>query len=984
MDKVLKPNKEVYTESDLTGDEEERDQRSPLPPLYTGKSNNLSTTFMAAHKKILKLSFDEWEPKEKTLRNNRCLSTVVTEKERRLLMQEDVGGEQVSEVAQSPRPNKGFVKSMCRFFNNSPPIIRSDKKLLNRSNSFSEAVLRQSEETESTESSSPNDPTECKRNSGLFRSWSLRNRRRRRRRSVDSSESAHGDEDKRSSPKAKESSEEDLDDPNMTQIPYKTPMKTPREIFYDGMMMEIKSNSSIPLSTSLSVKSRINSSVNNISSLQEGLRLKKNMKPTNDGTPVFSTPVRASFRARAGTRKCRPSTMILDCKDDEIPLRNIENRRRWSGTEDSEPSLILKHHDESDIREEMASKIPWWPFGVNLFTSPALTLSPNAAQMENHRRCAIIEHDDVERDIIRVMRQSNPNLNNTQSPVYEWWKDLGLWCEPECMTYLQSKPIRRVNCSGSISTNSAEFEQIVNSDYSNETVEILRKIQRTSRAVRVTFLSLQNHCGASDLNQICRTIQVLTSQIHEFVFDCQTNKNNNGLSMAAGDWNFPGLKISKNSCSSIQRLISSSNMGSVSNLPARNNAKEGLIEIVLLQQRVVLQMVDRLKQCAHRSQYTPQHPLSEVIRIVSSLQKSFNKLLDVVLLKDIQILIDELECPTSEIGLRSVLNTIIQLGNEGTKEICQSLAIQGGIKALLNLATSSQGQSGQDIRILALRGISSICCVVECIRELEKCNGVALINDLLCSRQSSLEDRIETAGVLAQITSPWIEDNVNVDSLDDYVPELVASLTGLSRLNSGDETFLLVTAALANLTFMSSPSTSAMIKWKTAQSLVKTVRASPFTTLFAKDQVVTVLANMAANPICRPSVIDNNGMNFLLSMIDIKVNDEELSITEKAAAERVVKKSAIALSRLCNEGKSCDDLMNLGGIDRLVELCKDPYERNNCDGILISCLTVLKRVKSNSHSGGIIINQMNATDLVEPKILDSFLEYSHCNQESYV
>uniref|UniRef100_A0A0K2T877 Protein inscuteable homologue C-terminal domain-containing protein n=1 Tax=Lepeophtheirus salmonis TaxID=72036 RepID=A0A0K2T877_LEPSM len=1101
MDKVLKPNKEVYTESDLTGDEEERDQRSPLPPLYTGKSNNLNNFYGGSQenlkvvnkpsfrsnmeslkpKKTIRFNLDDTAtppPKEfrrmgtqrKTLRNNRCLSTVVTEKERRLLMQEDVGGEQVSEVAQSPRPNKGFVKSMCRFFNNSPPIIRSDKKLLNRSNSFSEAVLRQSEETESTESSSPNDPTECKRNSGLFRSWSLRNRRRRRRRSVDSSESAHGDEDKRSSPsysvksqdsgfsdsgesnkEAKESSEEDLDDPNMTQIPYKTPMKTPREIFYDGMMMEIKSNSSIPLSTSLSVKSRINSSVNNISSLQEGLRLKrmfseerlekmnsqlpspppfhtasflagkdpisakllKNVldEATNDGTPVFSTPVRASFRARAGTRKCRPSTMILDCKDDEIPLRNIENRRRWSGTEDSEPSLILKHHDESDIRRngiENSMVAVWSQFiqcesnldetlttnnRSNILTnrlsphvpaSPALTLSPNAAQMENHRRCAIIEHDDVERDIIRVMRQSNPNLNNTQSPVYEWWKDLGLWCEPECMTYLQSKPIRRVNCSGSISTNSAEFEQIVNSDYSNETVEILRKIQRTSRAVRVTFLSLQNHCGASDLNQICRTIQVLTSQIHEFVFDCQTNKNNNGLSMAAGDWNFPGLKISKNSCSSIQRLISSSNMGSVSNLPARNNAKEGLIEIVLLQQRVVLQMVDRLKQCAHRSQYTPQHPLSEVIRIVSSLQKSFNKLLDVVLLKDIQILIDELECPTSEIGLRSVLNTIIQLGNEGTKEICQSLAIQGGIKALLNLATSSQGQSGQDIRILALRGISSICCVVECIRELEKCNGVALINDLLCSRQSSLEDRIETAGVLAQITSPWIEDNVNVDSLDDYVPELVASLTGLSRLNSGDETFLLVTAALANLTFMSSPSTSAMIKWKTAQSLVKTVRASPFTTLFAKDQVVTVLANMAANPICRPSVIDNNGMNFLLSMIDIKVNDEELSITEKAAAERVVKKSAIALSRLCNEGKSCDDLMNLGGIDRLVELCKDPYERNNCDGILISCLTVLKRVKSNSHSGGIIINQMNATDLVEPKILDSFLEYSHCNQESYV
>ncbi|QQP38661.1 Uncharacterized protein FKW44_019300 [Caligus rogercresseyi] len=417
-----------------------------------------------------------------------------------------------------------------------------------------------------------------------------------------------------------------------------------------------------------------------------------------------------------------------------------------------------------------------------------------------------------------------------------------------------------------------------------------------------------------------------------------------------------------------------------------NNNNNLIIMVFLLKVNVSSLFADGGSPEAMRSPESiyPPTPLvrSHSHRVLPS--KSFNKLLDVVLLKEIQVLIDELERPTSEIGLRSVLNTIIQLGNEGTKEICVCLASQGAIKALLSLATSSQSQSAQDIRILALRGISSICCVVECIRELEKCNGVAFINDLLCSRQSSLEDRIETAGVLAQITSPWIEDNVHIDSLDDYAPELVASLTGLSRLNSGDETFLLVTAALANLTFMSSPSTSAMIKWKTAQALVKTVRASPFTTLFAKDQVVTVLANMAANPVCRPSVIDNNGMNFLLSMLDIKVNDEELSITERAAAERVVKKSAIALSRLCNEGPSCDDLMNLGGIDRLVELCKDPFERNNCDGILISCLTVLKRVKSNSQCGGILIHQMNANDLVEPKILESFLEYSQCNQESYV
>ena len=48
---------------------------------------------------------------------------------------------------------------------------------------------------------------------------------------------------------------------------------------------------------------------------------------------------------------------------------------------------------------------------------------------------------------------------------------------------------------------------------------------------------------------------------------------------------------------------------------------------------------------------------------------------------------------------------------------------------------------------------------------------------------------------------------------------------------------MLVTAALANLTFMSPLTASAMKRVKTAETLVKVVKMSPYTTLFAKDQV---------------------------------------------------------------------------------------------------------------------------------------------------
>ena len=54
-----------------------------------------------------------------------------------------------------------------------------------------------------------------------------------------------------------------------------------------------------------------------------------------------------------------------------------------------------------------------------------------------------------------------------------------------------------------------------------------------------------------------------------------------------------------------------------------------------------------------------------------------------------------------------------------------------------------------------------------------------MIDHLLCSRGSLIEDRIEAAGVLAQITSPWISDNHKIQHLDQYVYNMVNALTGM-------------------------------------------------------------------------------------------------------------------------------------------------------------------------------------------------------------
>ena len=69
-------------------------------------------------------------------------------------------------------------------------------------------------------------------------------------------------------------------------------------------------------------------------------------------------------------------------------------------------------------------------------------------------------------------------------------------------------------------------------------------------------------------------------------------------------------------------------------------------------------------------------------------------------------------------------------------------------------------------------------CFVYLFVYLFQAEGLRIIEQLLCSRGSLIEDRIEAAGVLAQITSPWISDNHKINHLDNFVYNMVNALTG--------------------------------------------------------------------------------------------------------------------------------------------------------------------------------------------------------------
>ena len=393
---------------------------------------------------------------------------------------------------------------------------------------------------------------------------------------------------------------------------------------------------------------------------------------------------------------------------------------------------------------------------------------------------------------------------------------------------------------------------------------------------------------------------------------------------------------------------------------------DGMYEILLLQQKIVLQVLDRLKLCSHRCEYTPQKPLLDIRRVMVHLEQAFSKLCDLTLRKELKPVIEGLSEENIEF-----FNTLIELGNKQCSKIYSVLSDLRTIETLVQLC---RGSRSREVQLLSLRSISSVCCTVECIRNLERAGGIRMISNLLVSAPS-LEVRVEAAGVLAQITSPWISDNHSVAGLEDHVPALVHHLTALARLRCGEDSFLLVSAALANLTFMEPGSLGAMLVHSTCKVLIRRQESCPSSSVFARDQVVTVIANLAGTEEGRTRILQDGGIEFLVSQLHLSVDSVDTT-AELEAVERVLKKTAIALCRICLGKPECMILHNSGGVERTVQLCQEPCSRNFSDSVLVACLALIRRVSSNLD---LDIDQ----SLTQESLVDSFRELS-TQHESYV
>ena len=395
------------------------------------------------------------------------------------------------------------------------------------------------------------------------------------------------------------------------------------------------------------------------------------------------------------------------------------------------------------------------------------------------------------------------------------------------------------------------------------------------------YFVLFSHFSALNLLQMNKTIGQLTKQIRDFVYEHNLRAYSAPVELGGGG--APGAELPG------YRAAPGTQPA-----PATNSSASSGQEIVNLQETAVLQIVDRLKLCAHRCQYTPSGPLVEMKKTIKSLEEAFAKFIELIISAEMRTVLRVLETRGQDPGaVVDAVNTIINLGNEHSSQMYAVITRVGTIRALVSLATHA---GSMEVKLLSLRAISSVCCTIEAVRELEQCRGLATVSNILVSPRTSLTVKVEAAGVLAQITSPWIADNHSIAGLREQVPRLVEQLTKLARVHAGDDTFLLVSAALANLTFMEAAAVVSMQRQHTARALMRVVADSPFTSLFAKDQVVTVLANLASKEEARHDILAEDGLGFLVTLL--ATNPEHTATpAETAAAERVLKKTAIALSR---------------------------------------------------------------------------------------
>ncbi|XP_037088065.1 protein inscuteable homolog [Pollicipes pollicipes] len=240
-------------------------------------------------------------------------------------------------------------------------------------------------------------------------------------------------------------------------------------------------------------------------------------------------------------------------------------------------------------------------------------------------------------------------------------------------------------------------------------------------------------------------------------------------------------------------------------------------------------MLEYVKSCG---QMNRTFKVDDLVEVLASLAQAFNHLVDLILGEEVKVMLSSLSPERDVLCLKLGLRSLTSVGLDGGR-LCRVLCAHGAVSRLVALVSGRRRQ----LRPQALRALATVCCVSQGIKAFEKADGLRLVTGILADPRSTEEERSECAGVIAQVTSPWVDSIHHVRGISDHVEDIIRELTGLAATTDSVETLLLASAALANLTFLNIGAVRLLLHNGAAKVLVHATRNADNCSLFLKDQV---------------------------------------------------------------------------------------------------------------------------------------------------
>ena len=161
----------------------------------------------------------------------------------------------------------------------------------------------------------------------------------------------------------------------------------------------------------------------------------------------------------------------------------------------------------------------------------------------------------------------------------------------------------------------------------------------------------------------------------------------------------------------------------------------------------------------------------EIENLLRQVSSSFLASVDLIISVEMSSYLEKMSREDYETTLRC-LTSLAMRGNN----LCRLMVKQGVVATLLRVLKTED--ISQQNRILILRALGCVCCVAEGIRELVVIDGLDVIVDNLENIDKDEDEKREVVGVLAQVTSPWIEGNMCVEAIKRHTGSILHSIKG--------------------------------------------------------------------------------------------------------------------------------------------------------------------------------------------------------------